>query len=71
MQEMECGNCRFWLSGGDSIGQCRRYAPKVMLDPVRKTETYCEVKRVWTRWPLTTSVDWCGEFERNKKGVRP
>jgi hypothetical protein len=45
-----CSNCRFWLSGLPShwYGECHRHTPQFDLS---------------ARWPITSKVDWCGEYE--------
>lgn len=57
-----CSDCRFFEDAGketanDSIGICRRQAPR--------TNEYGVVK-----WPIVKAGDWCGEFELSPSARR-
>jgi len=44
-----CGQCRFYIEKKETLGECRRYAPR----PNVQNKNWCQV-----------SIDhWCGEFE--------
>lgn len=60
--DLSCGTCFFWLLQpnlhlphrfGETLGQCRRKSPRVVVAGPGQTMS--------TRWPLTGSTDWCGE----------
>lgn len=52
-----CETCRFWEGDpGDSIGDCRRYAPQ----PVSVEDS--SGVRAW--WLATNRHDWCGDYDR-------
>jgi hypothetical protein len=51
MTEQTCTSCAWWADLGDSIGQCRRHAPR----PRTSTDEVV--------WPTTDSDDYCGEWE--------
>jgi len=54
-----CETCRMWrvVREGD-YGQCRRHAP------TPEVEAYIDDEpKQWSRWPITVSSEWCGEFE--------
>jgi hypothetical protein len=48
-----CQNCKYWDSGKEDNGPCRRRAP-VATGGMSSAETI---------WPQVGSYDWCGEFE--------
>jgi hypothetical protein len=48
----KCGVCRFYIEKKETIGECRRYAPR----PNALKINWCKV-----------GIDyWCGEFERKE-----
>ncbi len=58
-----CKLCRFWMylevyqkQDGKSFGACKRHSP---------------TSGKWgnTEWPVTSEVDWCGEFEHEYFGL--
>lgn len=56
-----CENCRYWITfagprdaADPALGECRRYPPSTEV-----TED-----EYWSHWPVTTSVSWCGEYQR-------
>lgn len=53
MGEVRCENCKFWraYSGDDYRGECRRHSPIISDKGI-------------SRWPLVTTSDWCGDFEK-------
>jgi hypothetical protein len=67
---MKCADCKWWRAvtntpdGSDrsTEGQCRRYAPRPLLNgaiPDASTSIYA-IRRV--AWPLTDRTDFCGDF---------
>ena len=71
-----CQNCRFWKEI-DHAGVCRRYPPQMDI-PVRNAfvesrslndkiaelmESTCADE---FRFPITTSSEWCGEYQEAK-----
>ena len=51
-----CGKCQYWEAKAEA-GECRRHAPQTVvldLDDGVKFES---------RFPTTSSDDWCGDFE--------
>ena len=63
-REQCCENCRFWISGDDREGSCRRMPPVPMEPSLRhgydKGEHYEYIH------PRTDSGDWCGEWKEEK-----
>lgn len=54
-----CKTCRYWHNPEPEDaedGQCRRYAPRPVVD-TSKDETDTIVA-----WPMVMRVDWCGEW---------
>ena len=49
-----CRNCKYWNSGLDVVGECRRYAPRKLYG----TGTGYDSEQ----FPETQAGDWCGEF---------
>ena len=47
----ECNTCQFWFPTEQQFGRCQRHPPTVNEHEKRRS-----------RWPVTTSGDWCGEF---------
>lgn len=54
-----CARCVNWVKGEESMGQCRRHAP-------RPRDRDWRGDRPWL-WPLTRATDWCGEFEQRTR----
>lgn len=64
-----CLRCVYWqriAEHTDAVvfGECRRYPPDVIDDPV---DGHAGVYPAWRVWPTTTSYDWCGEFTPLRK----
>ena len=53
-----CGQCVHWNSLDANSGECRRHAPQMVAFEVDE-----EVK-FESRFPVTASDDWCGDFEK-------
>ncbi|MEM9399420.1 MAG: hypothetical protein AAF984_04365 [Verrucomicrobiota bacterium] len=51
-----CSTCKHW-SAKDVTGECRRHAPQTIVFDV-DSETKIE-----SRFPVTSSDDWCGDFQ--------
>jgi len=50
-----CENCRY-----HNEGECRRYPPKVLIDP------HCDhTGNVFYPYPRVLKDEWCGEFSPN------
>ena len=52
-------NCKFWESEEQPespTGYCHRYAPRPRED-------------IETRWPVTKSSEWCGEWQEKLRGA--
>jgi hypothetical protein len=56
MSEAVCQNCRYFRSGDEEWGQCRRFPPQVYFGG-RHDPTYD------TAWPTVGPRAWCGEFK--------
>ncbi|MEM0965640.1 MAG: hypothetical protein AAGJ81_05785 [Verrucomicrobiota bacterium] len=52
-----CAACKYWNAKKENEGECRVRAPQTMVFRVDE-ETQFE-----TRFPVTRSEDWCGEFQ--------
>jgi hypothetical protein len=50
-----CGQCRFWVSGGEEVGDCYRFPPRVEFDDDEGFYTLI-------RPPATRDERACGEF---------
>ena len=57
-REETCASCRHWKSSTTTEGECRRRPPQAIVFNVGGDE------KVVTRFPATSSDDWCGEFEK-------
>ncbi len=55
-KQMRCCDCRFWLGGEETEGQCRRHAPR-------------SGEKIFAHWPTTGEDDFCGEFDRGASGA--
>lgn len=86
-----CSTCRFWdvytSDSGfyddvkpDSIGDCRRRAPRVSDELLRRTlpgptcdqfDTLANDLYVPSVFPVTANSSWCGEFEGHGHGESP
>lgn len=53
-EQAACSRCRFFQHWNDMQGECRRYPPAGGDTPFNK--------RGDQRWPVTKTVDWCGEW---------
>ncbi len=62
MQEM-CVTCRFALDEHGEYLKCRRYAPSPSEPKPRAGGTF-------TRWPMVTLSDWCGEWQPKPRPAR-
>jgi len=51
-----CAKCEYWNAKASDEGECRRQPPQAISFKVNE-----EVK-FETRFPMTASDDWCGEF---------
>lgn len=52
----KCGKCRFYIEKQETIGECRRYAPRPNVLKIN----WCKV-----------GVDyWCGEFEPKQQSKK-
>ena len=58
---MICEQCKFWKKMSPDCGQCRRYAPRIIIDED------IVLDNVGWDWALTTKYDWCGEFQAKEK----
>lgn len=61
MREISCENCKFFKLyskdvDGDNRGDCRKKSPIISLHGA-------------SRWPIVTSTDWCGDFEKSEKAI--
>lgn len=52
-----CGKCFFWKPASGDAGVCRRQPPRSM-----RFEVDDKIQFV-SRFPTTSSSDWCGEFK--------
>ena len=52
-----CSACTHWNATDGATGECRRHAPQMVVFEVDD-----EVK-FESKFPVTTSSDWCGDFE--------
>ncbi|MEM9227005.1 MAG: hypothetical protein AAGA45_03470 [Verrucomicrobiota bacterium] len=57
VKEVACAKCIYWNKTSDAEGECRRNAPQSVVFAVDE-DTQFE-----TRFPVTASTDWCGEFK--------
>ncbi len=62
-----CERCRFWDDQLDT-GQCRRYAPRLVLYQVELPENL-DNNGDSAVWPFTHPYDWCGEFQPKESTV--
>lgn len=58
----KCEDCRFSGEAGSDTFVCRRFPPRVMLDP-RPSDVNKSLKTVW---PIVHRTDWCGEFKEGE-----
>jgi hypothetical protein len=60
MYSIQCLDCRFWVNEAEDRmrepGVCRRYPPIQVF--VKSSEDFAAPGL----WPMTASMDWCGEF---------
>jgi hypothetical protein len=54
-----CESCRFFLITRNIAGKCRRYPPKVVMNP--------DFDRLDLEYPLMLPNGWCGEFQPQKE----
>ena len=52
-----CEKCAYWNKMSAGEGECRRNAPQSVVFAVD------EDTKFETRFPVTASDDWCGEFK--------
>ncbi len=62
-REDRCERCRFWeeFQDSDGWGHCHRYAPRPVVDPLRRDEEGHAYMVAY--WPETDADEWCGEFQ--------
>lgn len=53
-----CNQCKFWKATEANQGQCRRQPPQAISFRIG------DDLKFETRFPVTASDDWCGEFAR-------
>ncbi|MFP4351906.1 MAG: hypothetical protein ACLFRP_00360 [Puniceicoccaceae bacterium] len=53
-----CAACKYWQEKTGSEGECRVRAPQTISFRVD------DEVRFETKFPVTQSTDWCGEFEK-------
>lgn len=69
---LACANCRFWkrlpsqtIHDNPTTGNCQRRAPVMesfdLLQVVGDISEHLTVKKMW---PITSAIDWCGEWEK-------
>lgn len=51
-----CSTCAYWEASSEK-GECRRHAPQNIVFEVS------DEMKVESRFPTTSSDDWCGDFE--------
>jgi hypothetical protein len=69
-----CQGCRFWQSENGEMGDCRRHAPRPIMDAILPTVTLAEGEEDTSDqaiWPVTFAGDWCGEFRERPDVFRP
>ena len=73
MSEKVCDECQWWDRhhlASESVGVCRRYAPKsaahVFTNPTDEEPFVYRGGVVSCGWPTTISGEWCGEFEQRE-----
>jgi hypothetical protein len=55
----ECATCRYWQTGVTTTsGQCRFNPPTLVMRQQGAGVDYLD-----SRWPKTSSVEWCGKWE--------
>lgn len=58
-----CGNCKYAEGVGEWERRCHRHAPQIVA----------HLQYSWERekpvWPLVSTSDWCGEYERKGRSV--
>lgn len=74
MSTKECRRCEFWEELGQTdsqhpqpgtpVGYCKRYPPQI-FQHIEDGKTVYELSR--SIFPLTTGIDFCGEFIPNKR----
>jgi len=52
-----CADCVHWKAGASGEGECRRHAPQLISFEVDDDVS------IQSRFPTTSSNDWCGDFE--------
>lgn len=57
VQTKTCQSCQHWNATNSGKGECRRRAPQAVVFNVAD-----EVK-FESRFPVTSSDDWCGDFD--------
>lgn len=59
-----CGECKWWDNpGGGTHYPCRRHSPTVISKERIDNPCGPSGPSVVTEWPITISMDWCGEGE--------
>lgn len=58
-QTRACGKCIYWNAMDSDKGECRRHAPQTIAFEVD------EEIRFESKFPVTASNDWCGDFTPN------
>jgi hypothetical protein len=69
-----CQGCRFWQSENGEMGDCRRHAPRPIMDaqlPRAEVPEGGEEAAGEAFWPITFASDWCGEFKERPDVFRP
>lgn len=71
-----CQGCRNWLSQNGEMGECRRHAPRPLMDGhtvmTKPAAAEGEDDRSGEAvWPITFAGDFCGEFKDRPDVFRP
>jgi hypothetical protein len=59
-ESANCVRCKFWVqtvkvTGSEGMGQCKRFPPTIQM-----------AVSDYSKWPITTGHEWCGEFKGNE-----
>lgn len=73
MDQPMCKTCRWWdvlgsVGADRKQGQCRRNPP-MMAGQIGDNVGMSEIQDA--RWPLTSIVDWCGEYKPPPDSANP
>lgn len=59
----QCGTCTAWVAGKDvTIGRCKAHPPAIVLG-LNLGQPGSGVPEPQYLWPVTSSGDWCREYE--------